>query len=213
MFRLTALISAVALLAAPALAAEEVDTVTEAAAPAVTVGSEAPDFEIPREESEEPGTLSDYRGENFVVVAFYPKAFTGGCTKQMCGYRDDMADLEELDAEIVAVSTDPQTESSRFKSAYNLGFPVVGDPAGNIVESYGIDMGDRGFATRSVFVVDKQGDVRYIDREYDLVKGRELLYQKLEDLKQEEQAKAASQEDASKAEPDGEAVLSEELEG
>jgi peroxiredoxin Q/BCP len=182
-------------LATPALAVEEVDTVPEAAAPAITVGSEAPDFEIPREEGEEPGTLSDYRGERFVVVAFYPKAFTGGCTKQMCGYRDDLAGLNDMDAQIVAVSTDEQDESNRFKSAYNLGFPVVGDPAGNVVDSYGIDVGEGGFARRSVFVVDKQGDVRYIDRDYDIVKGRELLYAELEKLKKEELKDAAEADD------------------
>ena len=146
------------------------------------VGDEAPDFALPVAEDaaeDTPRRLSDFRGEKEVLVAFYPKAFTPGCTKQLCGYRDDFAKFQEDDVAIVAVSTDKQGRASEFKEKHNLPFMVKGDPQHEIVKAYGVKRIAWTMATRQVFLVDKEGKVSYIDRSYDVQQGVNPLYASL----------------------------------
>lgn len=117
-----------------------------------------------------------------MLVAFYPKAFTPGCTKEMCGYRDDFEKLQSQELAIVAVSVDKQTESDRFKGEYKLPFSVVGDPKGEIVAAYCVKRMMGLFANREVFLVDKEGVIRYVDKAYDVVKGLDPLYKAIAGL-------------------------------
>lgn len=154
------------------------------------IGDAAPDFAFPMGVSKEGKAnikrLRDFRGKQNVLVAFYPKAFTSGCTKQLCGYRDDTEEFEQSDAQIIAVSVDEQEQSDRFRTEHRLPFPVVGDPERKIVRAYGVPASSSGYATRSVFLIDKQGKIAYIDRAYDVEKGKEPLYKALEKLRDNE---------------------------
>jgi peroxiredoxin Q/BCP len=150
------------------------------------LGDRAPDFQIapPGPEKErDPGLrLSDFRGKKNVLVAFYPKPFTPGCTAQMCGYRDDFARFENAGTEVVAVSVDTQAECNRFKDEKQLPFRLVGDLDARIVKAYGVPLLDLPVghvAKRSVFLVDKAGVIRYIDLAYDVENGKGPLYEAL----------------------------------
>lgn len=162
----------------------------EGKAAGLKVGDKAPDFEIVKAGQEKEGApalkLSDLKGKKNVLVAFYPKAFTPGCTAEMCGFRDDFARFRSADTEVVAVSVDPQSESDRFKQEKGFPFHVVGDPEKKIVTAYGvplIDLPVGQVAKRSVFLIDKTGAIRYIDPAYDVSAGKDALYAAIEKIK------------------------------
>ncbi len=152
------------------------------------VGDAAPDFAIPdgvaKDQIGEAKNLSDLKGKK-VVLAFYPKAFTPGCTNQMCGYRDDFSSFKDTDTIVLAISTDEQAESTRFKEEHKLPFAVVGDPNHAIVKKYGVELQKRGefeFAKRTTFLIDKDGKIAYIDWNYDWSKGKAPLMDAIKKL-------------------------------
>lgn len=158
---------------------------SEDAPAALKVGDKAPDFQIPATDGK-PLKLSDFKGKKNVLVAFYPKAFTPGCTTEMCGFRDDFSKLQSADTAVVAVSVDVQTESDRFKKEKQLQFHVVGDPEKKIVNAYGVPLFQAPVgevAKRSVFLINKKGKVCYIDAAYDVKTGKDKLYEAIEHLK------------------------------
>ncbi len=156
------------------------------------VGDQAPDFALPKAKEEaatqgdsKPQKLSDFKGKKNVLIAFYPKADTPGCTKQLCGYRDDIQKLQSEDTEVIAISTDEQKDSDLFRDKFTMPFTVLGNPDQAIVKAYGVPLIERGenqYAQRSVFLVDKEGVLRYIDIEYDIAADKEPLYAAMESL-------------------------------
>ena len=126
-------------------------------------GDAAPDFTLP-DQSGEPVTLSELRGSH-VVLYFYPKADTPGCTTQACGMRDRAADLEDADAVVLGVSPDPPERLARFDAKHDLGFPLLSDADHAVAEAYGVWVHKpaRGYMKarmgieRSTFVVDADG--------------------------------------------------------
>jgi peroxiredoxin Q/BCP len=94
--------------------------------PAMEVGTLAPDFALPDQEGRT-HRLSDYRGR-WVVLYFYPKDDTPGCTKEACGFRDQMGSLKALDAVVLGVSADDVESHKRFAEKYGLNFPLLADP-------------------------------------------------------------------------------------
>lgn len=146
------------------------------------VGDMAPDFSLPAAEGSEEKAqtkLSSFRGKKNVLIAFYPKAFTGGCTKQLCGYRDDFATFKSNDTEVIAVSSDEQDYSDKFKLEYKFPFTVLGDKETKVIRRFGVAMKLRGggtMAKRAVFLVDKKGVLRHIDREYSIEDDKQPLY-------------------------------------
>jgi peroxiredoxin Q/BCP len=152
------------------------------------VGDAAPDFTIPagvaKDQIGDAKKLSDLKGKN-VVLAFYPKAFTPGCTNQMCGYRDDFASFKDNNTVVLAISVDEQAESDRFKTEKQLPFAVVGDPKHEIIGKYGVEILKKGefeYAKRTTFLIDKDGKLAYIDWDYDWAKGKEPLVKAIKDL-------------------------------
>jgi peroxiredoxin Q/BCP len=152
------------------------------------VGDAAPDFAIPegtaKDQIGDAKNLSDLKGKN-VVLAFYPKAFTPGCTNQMCGYRDDFSAFESTDTVVLAISVDEQAESNRFKDEHKLPFAVLGDPKHEIIQKYGVELLSRNdfqYAKRTTFLVDKEGKIAYIDWNYDFAKGKEPLLAAIKEL-------------------------------
>ena len=157
------------------------------------VGDTAPNVKLVTVDADgnnKPVELKSFRGKKNVLLAFYPKAFTPGCTRQLCGYRDDFEQFKNADTEVFAISVEPQEASNRFKREYQLPFNVVGDANQSIVRAFNVPVrGHDGnhFAKRSVFLIDKQGVLKHIDRDYDIEKGQQELYARLTALKQSEE--------------------------
>ncbi|MEJ2771431.1 peroxiredoxin [Stygiolobus sp. CP8521M] len=128
------------------------------------IGEKAPDFEAVDTELKKV-RLSDFRGK-VVVLAFYPAAFTSVCTKEMCTFRDSMAKFNEMNAVVIGISVDPPFSNKAFKEQYKLNFIVVSDYNREIVKKYNVywefpALPDYILAKRAVFVVDKEGVIRY----------------------------------------------------
>ena len=127
------------------------------------VGDMAPDFTLP---STAGGTvkLSDFRGKKNVVLAFYPAAFTGGCTKEMQGYQFNLGQFEGADTQVFGISTDNSPSQKRFAEDLKVAFPMLSDFAKrDVSKQYGVLMPDRGIANRATFVVDKDGKIVHIE--------------------------------------------------
>ena len=137
--------------------------------PAVpNVGDTAPDFELP-DQAGEPVKLSSYRGRT-VVLYFYPKADTTGCTVQACGVRDHRADYERAGAIVLGVSPDPVKAIAKFDEKYGLAFPLLADEDHAVAEAYGVwvqkSMYGRTYmgVERSTFVISPDGTVKAVLR-------------------------------------------------
>ena len=128
----------------------------------VEVGQEAPDFTLPSGSGEKV-TLSDYRGSKNVVLMFYPFAFTGTCTGELCAIRDRYADFVNDDSVVLSVSCDSPHTLRVFSEQENLSHPMLSDfwPHGAVSQAYGAFLEEKGFATRASFVIDKDGIVRW----------------------------------------------------
>ena len=133
----------------------------------LTVGQMAPDFTLP-DETGRPVTLSSLRGQK-VIVYFYPKDDTPGCTTQACGFRDRFADIQEQNGIVLGISPDGAQSHQKFKTKFNLPFTLLSDEDHAVAERYGV-WGEKQFmgrkylgVIRSHFVVDAAGrlaDVR-----------------------------------------------------
>lgn len=133
---------------------------------ALSVGDKAPNFKLFSSEKKEV-SLKDFKGEN-VVVLFFPLAFTGVCTTELCTMRDNIADYEQLNAKIVAISVDSLFTLEKFKAEQNLNFPLLSDFNKRTSKKYDsiykdFVLGMKGVSKRSAFVVDKKGIIRYAE--------------------------------------------------
>ena len=121
----------------------------------------APDFTLPTT-SGEPFRLSEQRGRS-VVLYFYPKDDTPGCTTQACGFRDQYEEFLELGAEVVGVSSDSEASHQKFSQKHRLPFPLLADEGGAVRKLYEVPRALLGLLPgRVTFVIDKEGVVRYI---------------------------------------------------
>jgi mycoredoxin-dependent peroxiredoxin len=128
----------------------------------VEVGQEAPDFTL-ADQSGGTVTLSDFRGDKNVLLMFYPFAFTGTCTGELCTIRDRSADFANDDTVVLSVSCDPVHSIKVFAAQEGLEHPMLSDfwPHGAVSQAYGAFLEEKGFATRASFVIDKDGVVRW----------------------------------------------------
>jgi peroxiredoxin Q/BCP len=125
-------------------------------------GDPAPDFTLESDSGEEV-TLSSLRGKP-VVLYFYPKDDTPGCTRQACGIRDAYGEFEQAGAAVFGVSADTQASHERFKSKYELPFTLLADPEHKLGEPYGVAQEGKNSYERSTFVIDADGNVSRILR-------------------------------------------------
>ncbi|MCI0422049.1 MAG: peroxiredoxin [Acidobacteria bacterium] len=127
------------------------------------VGDLAPDFTLPSTAGQ-PVKLSDFRGKKNVVLAFYPAAFTGGCTKEMQAYQFNLSKFEGTDTQVFGVSTDNTPSQKRFAEDLKVSFPMLSDFATRKVSTeYGLLIPERGIASRATFVIDKEGRIQHIE--------------------------------------------------
>ena len=134
-------------------------------------GSVAPDFYGEFDDGES-FHLSESRGDRNVVLYFYPKDFTAGCTREACTFQENYADIEKYDAVIVGVSADSSESHGSFRERYGLGFPLVADPGKNIIRAYGAES-LFGLTARVTYVIDKAGIIQSVIR-HDLAIGKHL---------------------------------------
>ena len=123
----------------------------------VEEGKPAPDFELTSDSGEQV-RLSDLRGKP-VVLYFYPKDDTPGCTAQACGIRDAWGEFKRAGAEVFGISADDQASHERFKSKYELPFTLLADPEHKLGEPYGVGQEGKRSYERSTFVIDADGNV------------------------------------------------------
>ncbi len=123
------------------------------------IGQPAPAFKL-LDAKNQPHQLSDYSGK-WLVLYFYPKDDTPGCTKEACHFRDDLAQLEKLGGHVVGVSVDDSGSHAEFAKKYNLPFPLLSDKDGKVAESYGalMNLGIAKIAKRYTFLIDPKGNI------------------------------------------------------
>ena len=128
-------------------------------------GKAAPDFEL-ESDSGETVRLSDLRGKP-VVLYFYPKDDTPGCTTEACEFRDAYDTYRQRGIEILGVSPDNVASHGKFKSKYELPFPILADPDHVAGKAYGVEKPDSRYFERSTFLIDADGNVTKIMRRVD----------------------------------------------
>ena len=131
------------------------------------IGNMAPVFTLP-DQNGEPVALKDLRGSKNVVLYFYPKAMTPGCTVQACGMRDSEAELKELDTVVLAVSPDPSPRLKKFEEKQSLNFTLLSDEGHKVADKYGA-WGPKKFMgkeyegiLRNTYIIDREGRLRHI---------------------------------------------------
>ena len=126
---------------------------------ALSVGTTAPAFTA-KDTNGDTVSLSDLAGKT-VVLYFYPKDDTPGCTKQACSFRDSYADYQGKDIVVLGVSKDDETSHQQFTQKFNLPFPLLADTDGFIIKAYDVDGG--GYAKRVTYVIDGSGKIIHVD--------------------------------------------------
>jgi thioredoxin-dependent peroxiredoxin len=125
------------------------------------VGDTAPLFTA-QDQNGKTINLADLVGKKIVLLYFFPKAFTPGCTKEACGFRDRMAGLKKDNVEVIGVSYDTAARQKEFTERYKLNFPLIGDPDGKIAELYGVRMGLMHMDHRVSFLIDLRGKIVHV---------------------------------------------------
>ena len=133
---------------------------------AISIGDKAPNFKLFSSDKKEV-SLEDYNGKN-VVLLFFPLAFTGVCTKELCTMRDDITQYQGLNAEILAVAVDSLFTLDKFKAEQGLNFTLLSDFNKETSKNYDslyedFVLGMKGVSKRSAFVIDKDGKVQYAE--------------------------------------------------
>lgn len=152
----------------------------------LAVGTQAPEFAL-ADQDKKTHRLEDYRGR-WVVLYFYPKDDTPGCTTEACNFRDDLPKLRALGVQILGVSVDSTESHARFATKYSLPFPLLADAGGNAAKAYDAlwSLGPIKFTKRHTFVIDPTGKIARIYRD---VKPEEHSRQVMEDVKALQQPK------------------------
>lgn len=140
------------------------------------IGDTAPDFTLEDYEGTR-YSLSDYQG-SVVVVYFYPKASTPGCTKQACGIRDSFHSFEENNIKVFGISVDGKETIKNFVEEHSLNFPLLSDELNIISEMFGVFNPERGTAKRFTFIIDKEGIIADVIEVKDVSSHAEEVFEK-----------------------------------
>jgi len=127
----------------------------------IQVGDKAPDFTLPSQ-SGEPVRLHDRLGDRVVVLYFYPKDDTPGCTAEACAFRDSHEAFTDADAEVIGISSDSTSRHAAFAGRHQLPFTLVSDQGGQIRKSYGVPTTLGILPGRVTYVIDRTGTVRHV---------------------------------------------------
>ncbi|EYF03524.1 peroxiredoxin [Chondromyces apiculatus] len=127
----------------------------------LAVGDRAPEFSL-QSQKQETVKLSDFLGKKTLVVFFYPKDDTPGCTAESCSFRDSHDDFTEAGAEVIGISGDSAESHGQFAKKYGLPMTLLSDPGGQTAKSYGVKSTLGILPGRVTFVIDKEGIVRHV---------------------------------------------------
>ncbi|MDZ8050610.1 MAG: peroxiredoxin [Aulosira sp. ZfuVER01] len=125
----------------------------------LAVGTDAPKFTA-KDTNGNTVSLSDFAGKT-VVLYFYPKDDTPGCTKQACSFRDAQSDYQGKDVVVLGVSADDEASHQAFTAKYNLNFPLLADTDKSLIQAFDVDGG--GYAKRVTYVIDPNGKIIHVD--------------------------------------------------
>ncbi len=139
----------------------------------IKIGEAAPDFSL-EDENGKTFTLADYKNKSPVVIYFYPKANTPGCTKEACGIRDNFSKFKENNIVIFGISVDSKEDIKKFTDDYNLNFPLLSDITKSTSKNYGV-LNNFGLANRITFIIDKNGKISKILKNFDIEKHSQLV--------------------------------------
>lgn len=130
----------------------------------LAVGAEAPDFTLKNQDGENV-TLSAFRGQRNVLVVFYPLAFSGVCTGELCQVRDDLGEFQNAEVAVLAVSVDSAFSLKAWAEQQGYHFPLLSDfwPHGEVARDYGVFNDAAGIANRGTFLVDTAGAIRFAE--------------------------------------------------
>ena len=149
------------LVASTLMASLHHQTASAEAAKTPKAGDKAPLIEA-KDQGGKEWRLKDALGKQAVLLYFYPKDDTPGCTAEACGLRDRMGDLKKDNVQVVGVSFDPADSHQKFISKYNLNFPQLVDADGKIADAYGARMTGKNIARRVSFLIDKNGVIQHV---------------------------------------------------
>ena len=154
--------------------------ITNASAEPLKVGEKAPDFTLKGTDGKT-HKLSDYKGKEAVVLAWYPKALTGGCTKECQSLKASGEELRKFDVAYFAASVDDEALNKQFSDKLQLDFPLLSDPTKETAKAYGV-LNERGMANRWTFYIDKNGKISAIDQKVNPEGYGQTVAAKLKDL-------------------------------
>ncbi|WP_428308238.1 peroxiredoxin [Lacipirellula sp.] len=181
MLRFLSLTLCAALLAATAMTAYADETKPVD----LKVGDKAPKFAGDNDEGKA-WKSDDHVGKKIIVLYFYPKDMTPGCTKQACTYRDMQKDFTGKDVEIIGVSGDSVESHQNFKSEHELNFTLLADPKGEIAKAFGVKLlsnsPDSIVTSRWTFIIDDEGKIAYKNDKVDAAKDPETVLKVIEEL-------------------------------
>ena len=131
---------------------------------AVEVGTKAPDFTL-NDYNRQPVSLSSFQGDRNVLLVFYPFAFSGICTTELCQVRDELSDYTDAGVQVLGISVDSIYTLKAWANHENYHFPLLSDfwPHGSVASTYGVFNDKAGLAVRGTFLIDKEGIVRFAE--------------------------------------------------
>ena len=152
-----------------------------AAAAELKVGDAAPPFSLKGSDGQT-YSLDQFKGKSAVVIAWFPKAFTGGCTKECKSLRENSKALHDLKVAYFTASVDAPDQNEKFAKSLDLDYPILSDPDKSVAKEYGVLNPERGFANRWTFYIDKEGVIKEIDKKVNAPQAGPDIAAKLKEL-------------------------------
>ncbi|WP_435010233.1 peroxiredoxin [Tundrisphaera lichenicola] len=153
---------------------------TVRAAEELKVGDKAPDFSLKASDGKT-YSLSDYKGKQPIVIAWFPKAFTGGCTMECKSFRANSEALKSSKVAYFTASVDTPEQNAKFAESLDLDYPILSDPSKTTAEAFGV-LAKSGFASRWTFYIDKDGVIKEIDKKINNPQAGEDVAAKIKSL-------------------------------
>ena len=145
------------------------------------VGEQAPEFKLPGSDGKS-YSLKDFKGKKAVVVAWFPKAFTGGCTAECKNMKEEGEAIRKFDVAYFTASTDTPEENKKFAESLKLDYPILSDPQKKVAKEYGVLNDQRGFANRWTFYIGEDGKILHVDKKVETKSHGKDIATKLKDL-------------------------------
>ena len=158
-----------------------ISVASHAVAAELKVGDPAPDFSMKGTDGKT-YTLDSFKGKSGFVVAWFPKAFTGGCTAECKSFKENSATIKKLGVPYFTASVDTPAYNKKFAESLDLDYPILSDPDKTVAKAYGVLRPDGGVSNRWTFYVDKNGVIKEIDKKVNTKQAGTDLASKVHEL-------------------------------